>query len=112
MIGGLPADDAAAHFGPVLLDIVTKGGLGGMAANHQHFGNAREGVANLTEELMLSANPAAVLSRVMSVVSNLFSPRLLVIELLNKRVVMVDKHDRVGKDHDLLQSEQIAPCRT
>src|SRR6185436_18718515 len=57
----LPPDNPGTKCGAVLLDIVSKIGLRRMRAGHKHFGDARERVADLAEEFMLSAHAAIML---------------------------------------------------
>ena len=67
----LPPDNPGTKCGAVLLDIVSKIGLRRMRAGHKHFGDARERVADLAEEFMLSAHAAIMLACVVSVILHL-----------------------------------------
>ena len=62
MVDGFPAHDLLEKRGAVLPDIVSKAGLRLMRADHQHVGDAGQGVAYLGEEFVFGANCASVLS--------------------------------------------------
>lgn len=90
MVDGFPADDLLEKRGAVLPDIVSKAGLRLMRADHQHVGDAGQGIAHLGEEFVFGANRASVLSGGVNVRLDSYGVGVLCIEVQDLGRVVID----------------------
>ena len=91
MIHGLPTDYLCGQPGPVCVNETTESCLCQARASDKNFGDVRHVIADAAKELIPRAAVAAVLPRIVDVVSYVSYSRFLGIELLNLSVVLVDQ---------------------
>jgi len=87
--------DLPACGGTVLLDVVAKIGERLVRTEDQNLGDAGNGIADLTEELMLRTDFARVLARIVMVRSEMLSANLFCLHFQHLCRFVIQPHDRM-----------------